>query len=795
MNIIRFIFLVLLSVPSLSLAQSQATERLTTKPWTATWISYPKGNGEEYGVYYFRKDLTLPALDGPQWIGISADNRYKLYINGHYVTNGPARGDQWHWRFETIDLSPYLKPGNNSVQVIVWNYGSYRPVAQHTAGTGLIIEGPDALKINTDRSWKVRRDPAYSPLPIDVHHQYYVVGPGEFIDMTMHPFDWMSDDLQGKDWKTALEKEHGIPVKSLSAYGSPPSRILVPRNIPLMEEKEQRFASVREVEYPEQPEEKGKVADKFLSGKKDLIIPADQHIRLLVDQGYLTNAYPFLHYSGGKGASLSITYAESLYNKNGDKGNRNVVRGKTIFGNRDSLLLDGGTDRRFESLWWRTFRYVQLNIHTSGEPLVLHDLHSRFTGYPFAERASFDSDYPPVHAIWEAGWRTQRLCAMETFFDCPYYEQLEYIGDSRIQGLVSTYVSGDTLLLRNALTLMNDSRMSFGLTQSRYPSYQTQVIPTFSLVYITMIRDYYRLCLDDQFIRSLLPGTLEILDWFEKRMDSTGMVHQPEWWNFVDWVSSWPSGVPPGVDNSYSAVLNLQFAYTLLLAAELYDDFQLPGQAAHCRKLAADINRSVELSCFVPSRGLIADTPEKNTFSQHANALAVLTGLFKEDDAPEVMEQIRKEEDLAPCSFYFTFYLVQAMQKAGVSSEYMSTLAPWEHMLEMGLTTFAEAPAPSRSDCHAWSASPLYYFLSLVCGIQPGTPGFQTVKIAPALGELRQVSGEVPHREGMISVAYNVDKKGRMTADIVLPGQLTGAFYWKEKEYSLRPGSNHFQVE
>jgi hypothetical protein len=95
---------------------------------------------------------------------------------------------------------------------------------------------------------------------------------------------------------------------------------------------------------------------------------------------------------------------------------------------------------------------VQLEVQTKNEPLVINDLYSDFTAYPFQEKASFTSDNNRLKDIWNVGWRTARLCANETYMDCPFYEQLQYIGDARIQSLISLYVSGDDRLMRQALT-------------------------------------------------------------------------------------------------------------------------------------------------------------------------------------------------------------------------------------------------------------------------------------------------------------------------------------------------------
>ncbi len=124
-------------------------------------------------------------------------------------------------------------------------------------------------------------------------------------------------------------------------------------------------------------------------------------------------------------------------------------------GFEDVFLPDGGEHRMFRPLWWRTYRYMRLDVQTASEPLVIEDLHGTFTAYPFVARARFESEDPTLRKIWDVGWRTARLCAHETYVDCSYYEQLQYAGDTRIQALVSLYVTGNDRLVTNAIELLH----------------------------------------------------------------------------------------------------------------------------------------------------------------------------------------------------------------------------------------------------------------------------------------------------------------------------------------------------
>ena len=115
-------------------------------------------------------------------------------------------------------------------------------------------------------------------------------------------------------------------------------------------------------------------------------------------------------------------------------------------------------------------------------------------------------------------------------------------------------------------------------------------------------------------------------------------------------------------------------------------------------------------------------------------------------------------------------------------------------MLKMGLTTFAENPDPTRSDCHAWSASPNYDFFATICGITPAAPGFKKVTIAPALGELNEVSAKMPHPNGEIQVTLKRDGKNKINGEVVLPQQVTGSFVWQGKTIALKGGRQSIKM-
>ena len=753
------------------------------KEWPALWVSMADIPQKDYGVYHFRKSFSLTAKPKNFVVHLSADNRYRLFVNGVAVCNGPARGDLYNWYFETIDIAPFLKNGSNTIAAIVWNMGVYAPVAQVSNQTAFVMQGNTEKEsiVNTGTGWKAFRNQSYKPCSIDNGKRmrtYMVIGPGDEVDAATYPWGWELNNFDDSKWQPTINITKPVGL----GYGTDNYWTLVPRNIPFMEESLQRIPSVRRVNGIE-------LNNGFLSGKKKLVIPANKTVNILLDQTFNTVAYPEILVSKGKGASIKQTYAEALVTPDGKKNNRNDVEGKLIIGNYDIFQPDGGANRLFRPLWLRTYRYIQLEITTKDEELVINDFYGMYTGYPFQVKSSFTSNDKSLQEIWDVGWRTARLCAGETYYDCPYYEQLQYEGDTRIQSLISLYVTGDDRLMRKAIIDFNNSRVPEGLTQGRYPSNRLQVIPPFSLYFVSMVYDYLMHRKDEKFVESFLMPIRGILDWYEKRIDKEKQMLGPmKWWNFVDWNLSWPNGTPEGANEGNSSVISLQYVYTLQQASIIFDHFDKRAEALHYKKLAAQISTGVYSQCFEKVKGVMANTPQKNTFSQHASIMGVLTGSISEKEMKQVMNNVLNDTTLSQATFYYRFYLTRALKKAGMANMYYSQLKPWRDMLNMGLTTFAENPDPTRSDCHAWSSSPNYDFFATICGILPDKPGFSSVKIEPAMGELQQVKGMMPHPDGNITIS--LERKGYkgVAAEITLPPNISGTFIWEGKTINLKSG-------
>ena len=768
-----------------SQSHGQINPQLLETTWDARWIMHPSVSNTDFGVFHFRRSIDLSEVPDSFIIHVSGDTRYRLYINGQSVAKGPAVGDNHNWRFETIDIAGYLQPGSNTAAATVWNFAEYNALQHHSYRTAFILQGNTETEsvLNTGTGWKVMQNTGYSPIPVSYQtvDGYYAAPHGEHFRAEAYPWGWENADYDDSGWEPARLYEPGTP-RGTNPYGNLYGWNLIPRNIPLMEERQERIPELRRTEGIDSK-------DEFLHGSAPLLIPANSSAVLLLDQTYIINAYPVLMVSGGQDAEIKLIYAESLRYGDNTKGNRNEIDGKHILGFHDLFVPDGGENRTLRTLWLRSYRYIQMEIETGDDPLLLHDMYGIFTGYPFEENAHFVTHDNSLTDIWEAGWRTARLNAFESYWDCAYYEQLQYVGDTRVQALISLYVSGDDRLMRNSILHFNDSRMPDGITMSRYPSRHPQYIPPYALLWIPMIHDYWMHRKDDDFVRQFFPGIRSVISWYEDHLDEElGILGPMPWWNYVDAARGFARGTPPGADDGNSVVITLQMLYVLEYALELAEAYGETHDAARYRELIGKLRISIPQHGWNSERQLMADTPDHDLYSQHANILAVLTGLIPEEEQAGLMHRILEEEELVQVTYYFRFYLTRAMNKAGLANEYLEHLGPWYDALALGMTTFPEHPEPSRSDAHAWSASPNYDFLATVAGIMPGSPGFETVLIEPASGRLDHIEASVPHPLGEIEVKYTINGN-EIRAEVTLPEGLSGRFSWLGQEVELNEGT------
>lgn len=799
-----FCFLGLIACFSPPLANAQELNvpvvRYTPSPWRAVWITHPDISGNEYAVVNFRKEFRLETKPSQFIISVSADNKYVLYVNGSRVARGPQLSDIRHWRYETIDISSFLQAGENVIAAEVVNFGPDRFFGQQSYRTAFILNGivatPGSISasvVNTARGagWKAYVNKAaqgkevrWRTLPRDIIGGFYANNPTDSLTAASYPWGWEQPGFSTAGWRDAIFCENA------SAFGGGFGWILEPRNTPMPVQRQERLDGVVITEGMN-------AAGNFLRGEP-VTIPANASVRMLIDHKVLTTGYPEFYFDGGKDAVIQIGYAENLFLPNSaNKANRNEYKGMEFVGIRDVIVADGGAGRKFSPTWIRTFRFIELKINTGSQPLVIRDFFNMYTTTPIPIRATLKASDPVYEKIFDLCRRTVALCTQDYFLSDAYYETMQYVGDTKVHAPVWQAFSGNDLHTRNALEQFNYSRLWDGNLTSCYPLRSTFVHPTYSVIWVDMLYDYLLWSGDSAFIRKFVSGIHHTLSMFDALIQENGLAGATRWDYFVDWyIDSQRGGIAPGQDGSNSAVVTLHYVHALKSAARLLDYLGEREDADAYRQRAKEIADKVYKICFDPTRKLLAERPDKSYFDQHTNIMGVLTDAIPADQQRAVLERILDDSSLGQATYYYRFYLFEALRKVGAGDLFDKALEPWKDLVRDGLTTTLERMEsenkPTRSECHPWAAGPAYAYYTLVAGISPAEIGFRTIRFKPELGTLKSIEGLYPHPEG--DIAFSIRRKGKaLVADITLPEGITGTAEINGKSVPLRSGRQTVQ--
>lgn len=757
-----------------------------------------------YQVRYFRRSFEVADPGGATLtVHLSADSRYVFHCNGVCLGRGPAKGDINHHFYDTYDLTPHLRRGRNVLAVIVLDMSrvAHRPAllgapcSVMTYAGGLVLEGAvvDAAgailtDLQTDAHWRVAVDHGHRFQNEHTTFEGYL-GYFEHRISALVPAGWTTAEFDDSAWPAAAVLFKAERLENRRDPASPYG--LLSRMIPMLEEG-------APAPFPEAYVAGGGAVSpawqQLLATGAALTLPPGEKIDLVLDMRVLTTAFPQLVVTGGAGSTVRLTYAEALRLPWNTPGAKLLGKPQSL-ANLASHFADESTgwtfDRRgkvtgwgdiwepsgrpetFEPLHWRAFRYVGLQITVGREPLTLQAVRQRFTAYPYRVAATFASSDAALDKIWQVGLHTMRMCSHETFEDCPHYEQMQYAGDTMITSKLAMFTTGDARLSRQALYQFDWSRLSDGLTQARFPSRLVQIIPAWSIHWITNIRDYFLCTGDRATVQDLLPGVRAVLDWYRRHTDGDGLPARLPYWNVTDWCPWWPRGVVPGADTGATCIHSAQYSNALAEAAWMVRQFGRSAEADALAAEAAALRQKAHSRFWSEAEGLYFDQPGGPEVSQYGNAWAIVAGLAGERERAIIMKRFPNDAKLAPGSFFCWHTGFTALAKSGRYDDLPQHLGPWHDSVGYGLSTFVEENSYWRSLCHAWSAHPVLEFQQRILGVTPVEPGFARINVTPHRCGLMHAQGSVCTPRGLIAVAWRVEGR-RFTLELTTPADTPG---------------------
>ena len=428
---------------------------------------------------------------GEAKINISADDYYKLYVNGEFVGQGPAPAYFYNYKYNTYNLTPYLTKGENTIAVHTYYDGNINRVWNSGDGRfGLIADifSGDKLICGTDKSWRYKRMEEYVSTTTVGYKTAFL----DDVDMRLRDAEIFSSAFCGS-WENAVETSPNYtfcktPVPSLEVYKLTPAV--------------KRY-------------EKG---------------------GWFIDLGKEYAGALYMELQGEKGEEVLILSAEEML-ENGTLPQKM----RCFCDYNEKIILSGGCDS-YIPFSYRGFRYAKVTCRRE----VLKNVYLVAQNHKFPQNAAtLQCENKLLCDIFELCMHTLRVGTQEGILDCIQREKGQYLGDFTVSGLAYLYATGDSEFYKKVLQDFADTApLNQGLLAVA-PGSHWQEIADFSLQYPLQILNYYNYTGDAQTVCKLLPVAEGILEHFKKFRRPDGMLMGvSDKWNLVDW----PDNLRDGYD-------------------------------------------------------------------------------------------------------------------------------------------------------------------------------------------------------------------------------------------------------
>ncbi|MBD0378554.1 family 78 glycoside hydrolase catalytic domain [Paenibacillus sedimenti] len=663
-----------------------------------------------------RKTFECGMTPNEAYLDITADDYYKLYINGVFVAQGPSQGYSFHYYYNQIDVKRYLRVGRNVIAVHVYYVGHVnRAMNSGDLRQGMIAE----LRVDgrvahvTDETWKFVRTFEYGDgLAETIGNETQVL---EHIDSRLRFPGWKESDYDDSGWKpAALKQIHGYT--------------LVEQPTPTLE--------VRNVE----PSDVRKLGQGHY----------------LIDFGTeITGQFTMRAY-GASGDCIEIRCGEEL----SDDGEHVRYEMRCNCRYREIWTLSGRVEEP-DFYDYKAFRFVEVIgperaiDAASFAAIVRH--------YPMdPDACRFETSDDRLHGIWSICRNGVLYCAQEAFLDCPSREKGAYLGDATVMGHSHLYLSGDSRLVRKTI---RDYALSSAICPGLMavaPGSFMQEIADFSCQWPLQLLTYYRFSGDEAFLREMYPYAEVVIDYFRQYSRSDGLLERvDEKWNLVDWPDEMRDGyhfpLAKPVGEGCHNVMNAYYYGCLKAVQDIRDILRIPY-----RDELPELKRAFIDAFWNAGTGLFVDAVGSAHSALHSNVFPLYFGIVPKDSVPGIVRFIRKKR--LSCGVYFSYFLLKALAEAGEHELAYDLITcdderSWSNMLREGATACFEAWGKDQkwntSLCHGWASAPIAVLIEDIIGLKPAEPGWRKVSFTPHLpASMPSFQLEMTVPTGKISVRY-----------------------------------------
>lgn len=792
---------------------------MSQSEWQARWIWDRQRRTPLNTFVCFRRVIELTAVPAKAIARVSADGRYKLYVNGTFVARGPAPYDPRWQEYDEVDVAPYLRRGANVIAAIVVHFGQSDGVYVQGLPGFLFELRDDAGRViaASDASWRVRRCRAWRgtglrrsfnrALQEDFDAAQFdeaMLGGGDAGSATEADAGTDADAHAGSDWHepavidlppgaTTIARLH--PDVCMGGFWpSRPMWTLVPRSIPMMTETPtapRRILETGELAWHVEPEDYFAFypPDAFTATPaRGEIHGRGRAVRLPCE--WRPDVPPLrLEASPGRSACVTLDFGEQVvgflrlrvrapagaiveivWDERRDPQTW-ALTGHWVNGNWVRYRCRDG-EQSWETFDYETFRYVQVWVRGSG-PVELIDLHCAVREYPWEPVGRFECSDPVLTDVWAVGVRTLKQIAQETIMDNVERERQQYSGEGDAAKLGVYYAFGDPRLPARMIRQYAQGQMPSGQLMSCWPSWDKlfrrmqgamevdvwrSEIVGHSLMWVVGLWRHALYAGDAALVCEILPNVRRLLAWVRSHEDSDTLLSPIGWHDATFWIDH----VGFGHSDDWIASTNLYYVWMLDATARLETLAGDADRAAEARARADRVRAAIRRRYWSATQGILVDNPgSSRPPNAHivTNSLGYLLDVVPADAADSLAERLAADPSpFAAGTPPTTAYLYWALSKARRPDAILRDLRTrWVTMPSYRENrTFGEDWDGTWCRCQ-FSVVPIYALSGEILGVRPAAPGFARVLVDPQPADLAWCRGAVPTPHGPVHVEVERD--------------------------------------
>ena len=702
--------------------------------WMAKWI-WDKENLTKNNVWMcFNKKVTLDKIPVELIADISADSKYWLYINGETVVfegcvkRGPDKNSGY---YDSIDIAPYLKKGENSICALVWFWGDQKNYSYNSSGQGgFIFEAiNDDVTIISDNSWKVKKNEAYIDSPL-YQPNYRLPEYSVYYDARKCLGDWTSVIYDVTSWENATE----YAVGGEGAYGK-----LYPRGIPFLKDY-----GLKDYENSKDYEN---YTVKNLFGKK-----------ITVDIPYNAQLTPYLKVIAPAGKTIRITTEN------------------TPIGAVSTTYITKEGEQEFESLGWFNGEHITYHIPYG---VTVVSLKYRETGYNSEFSGDFKCEDDFLNTLWQKSLRTLYVTMRDNFMDCPDRERAQWWGDITSEMVMTMYSmdSNSYLLYQKGVEAMLSHVDESKVLQTVVPISEDYFeLPVQQLAGIVGFLTYYEYTGDKSLIEKVYTPTLDYLKLWEMGENNL-VVHRSGSWDWPDW----------GKKADMTAIENAWYYYALSAAEEMSKILDKNDDVSFITERKNAIAEGYKT--LWTENGYKSDDVKEP--DDRANALAVLSGLAEKEQYSVITNVLKTTQNSSPYMEYYVLEALCKMEEYKVAKDRLKDR--YADMVKADYSTLWENwDMYWGTKNHAWSGGPLVIMSKHFAGITPLEAGYEKVKIDPQYDLLNNINCTVPTVKGLITV--NSEKSSdNYVINVAVPQNIKAVIYVPENAVLIINSEVYYQ--